>query len=244
MAPKTPQQSAVISGTAPAILLLAATPFLFAQQTEKHPAAHDESWVRDVDPNAPCTFGPIFERISEHKSDPRTAFIEVSPFVHTDFPLKFDNLCRMISDQTEDTRAVFDSAHGFLHIVWGEPMMNEALAYFAGGSNKPGVVLYMKRFDTDFHPFVFAYRNQQWHDVTKEYLGSLNLTNKDYIVVPQYGRTARILTYDDNTSTFHHKLWLHWNGAQFEPQTAKPKDWRCPDSYRYFPAQERHQFCQ
>ena len=159
--------------------------------------------------------------------------------------MKFRDLCLIISDQTEDTNAFFDKAREFLHIIWGESSVNEALSYFAGASSTPGVILYMKRYGSEFQPFVFAYRNDEWRDLTKDYLGPFHLAPNDYIVVPQYGRTARVLTFDPEKQTFHHKLWLHWTGLKFEAETAKPKDWRCPDSYsRYFTPEDRRQCCE
>ncbi|HET6421163.1 MAG TPA: hypothetical protein VFG19_13465, partial [Geobacteraceae bacterium] len=60
---------------------------------------------------------------------------------------------------------------------------------------------------------------------------------------PQYGRTARVLTFDG--ARFHHKLWLTWDGTKFTASTArKMPGWRCPDSYRYFSPSERKQYCQ
>ena len=61
----------------------------------------------------------------------------------------------------------------------------------------------MKRFDDQFQPFVFAYRDDEWRNVTKDYLGAFHLAPNDYIVVPQYSRTARVLTFNSDKQTFH-----------------------------------------
>jgi hypothetical protein len=211
------------------------------------PPGSDWHFVRHVDVNAPCKFAAVYQRINEDKTDPRVAFIEVSRFVHVEEKLNFRDLCQEISDQSLDTYAVFDKSRGFLQIVWGGDIsdMTDALAYFSGRSSRSGVILYMKRDgEQSFQPFVFTYQNEEWHDVTKDYLGEFKLGPSDYIVVPQYGRTARVVTYNAEKREFHHKLWLHWNGVKFEAQASKPKDWRCPDSYRYIGDDERPQCCQ
>ena len=84
----------------------------------KSPTANSQGpFVSDVDPDAPCQFGPVYERISEDKSDPRVAFIEVSPFVHVSPKQSFRDLCHEISDQSLDTHALFDKARGFLPLT-------------------------------------------------------------------------------------------------------------------------------
>jgi len=93
----------------------------------------------------------------QQQNDPRVAFVELSHFVHVDNPMRFDDLCRMISDQTEDTRAVFDKPHGFLQIVWGSGEMNEALAYFASSTRNSGIFLYAQ--SDGLNSYAFAYRN-------------------------------------------------------------------------------------
>lgn len=203
---------------------------------------HDEGWVRDVDPNAACTFAPVFQRISDNKQDPRVAFVELSRFVHVDNPMKFENLCEMISDQTSDTNAVFDKARGYLQIVWGSGEMSEALAYFGGAGRTPGVFLYTQT--EGVHAMVFAYREQEWRDVTKEYLGDFHLGQDDFVVAPQYGRTARVLSFAADTHELRHKFWLRWDGVRFLEEKVRPKDWRCPDGFRHYPARERREYCE
>jgi len=236
-------------------LLLILTGCTFAQSSKKTEKAEKASSdnpfiVRKVNPNAPCKFAPEYKLIQGNKTDPRVAYIELAKFVNDDQPLTFRYLCDVIAEQTEDTHVLFDKARGFLQLVTGQELVNDALAYFSGTKSNPGVVLYVKRSDTEFHSFVFTYADQKWQNVTERYLGHLHLQKYDYIVVPQYGVTARVLTIDPKADPdaeagkFHHKMWLRWDGEKFQKVSEKPADWRCPDTYsRYFDANARSQYC-
>jgi len=225
-------------------IVLLCTGIAFARNPEnKSVSSEDPFIVRKVDPNARCTFAPEYLRIKNKKNDTRVAFIELHSLVHADEPpFDFTDLCKVISEQTEDGVVYYDRSNGFFQVMWGEPVFNEAVAYFSGASNTPGVILYVNRADETWRAFVFAYRNNKWKDVTTLYLGPFRLGRKDYIVVPQYGRSARVITFDGKR--FHHKLWLTWNGTKFTASTAKEMPgWRCPDSYPYFAPSERSQYC-
>ncbi len=232
-------------------LLLASCTFAQSGSKNSDKSSSDNPFiVRKVDPHAPCKFAAEYKLLERNKTDPRIAFIELSKFVSPEEQLTFHYLCDVISEQTEDTHVIFDKSHGFLQLVTGQELVNDALAYFSGTKPNPGVILYVKRSDTEFHSFVFTYADQKWQDVTERYLGHLHLQKYDYIVVPQYGLTARVLTIDPKADSdteagkFHHKMWLHWNGERFEKVNEKPSDWRCPDVYsRYFEASARAQYC-
>lgn len=205
--------------------------------------------VRKVNRKAPCAFEREYQRIKSQKSDPRVAFIELFPVVHageaTDFD--FESLCKCITQQREDNVTVLDRTNGYLQIFWDDEQVNDAIAYFSGPAGSPGVILYVTRSLDSWRAFVFIYRDKKWQDVTARYLGQFNLSEKDYIVAPQYGRTARVITFDDKTNRFHHKLWLTWDGTKFNASSAKKMPgWHCPDTYyRYFgPAEYRQQYCQ
>jgi len=205
----------------------------------------DHYAIRKIKENEPCKFEREYYRIRSKKSDPRVAFIDLHPIVHKgEAPLGFQDLCDAISEQSEDGVVVFDQQRAFLHLLFGdEATISDAIAYFSSKSNSPGIILYVTRIDIDWQAFVFEYRNNKWKDVTAQYLGPFHLGKHDYIVVPQYGRTARVLTFDG--ARFHHKLWLTWDGTKFTASTArKMPGWRCPDSYRYFSPSERKQYCQ
>lgn len=208
-------------------------------------ANDDELTIRHDNPNVPCRFAPIYAKIKQNKNDPRVAFLELADYVDPGSDMKFKDRCRQLTNQNEEYEAFFDKAHAFLLITLGAgPGADESLAFFAGVSPKPGIMLYSSR--TEFKHFVFVYRDQKWQDATKHYLAAFNLGPNDHIIVPQYGRTARVLTYDANAPAhFQHKLWLHWTGTKFEPQTEKPKDWRCPDAYtpKLFDPTDLQAFC-
>ncbi len=228
------------------VIVLLCTGIAFARNSEnKSVSSEDPFIVRKVDPNARCTFASEYLHIQNKKNDPRVAFIELHSLVHADEPtFDFSDLCKVISKQTEDGVVFFDRSRGFFQVIWGEPVFNEAIAYFSGASNTPGVMLYVNRADEIWRAFVFAYRNNKWQDVTRQYLGPFHLGKKDYIVVPQYGRTARVLTFGEASNRFHHKMWLTWDGTKFMASTAKNiPGWKCPDSYQYFPPAERGQYC-
>jgi hypothetical protein len=238
------------SAAAALVFALAVPSKAQTQKKPEAPASKDNPFIiRHTDPNAACKFAAEYKLIEGNKNDPRVAYIELDKFVSPENESTFSSLCDTISGQTEDTHVLFDKAHGFLHLVTGQEVVNSALAYFAGGAGKPGVILYVKRFDTDFHSFVFTYADRKWQNVTERYLGPLHLQKNDFIIVPQYGRTARVLAIDPKADPdtaagkFHQKLWIRWTGDKFEP-AAKPADWRCPDSYnRFFPAADRAQYC-
>jgi hypothetical protein len=166
--------------------------------------------------------------------------MELNALVHNQFD-GFRDPCKIISNQTEEITSFFDPARGYLQAIGGESSVNEALAYFSHSDKKSGIVLYVKRSFEESRSFVFTHVNGSWRDVTANYLGPLPLAKDDYIVVPQYGRTARILTFDAADSQLHHKLWIRWDGTRFQPTSVAPSDWRCPDVYgkrRMFPEEE------
>lgn len=206
---------------------------------------HRDSYaIRKIDPAAPCSFEAEYKKIQTKKSDPRVAFVEVESPVNDGAEISFPGLCKAVSQQTEDGLVTYDAPHGFLQIISGMAVNNTAVAYFAGDGGAPGVMLYVRRMDDEWNNFVLAYREGKWKDVSKEYLGSFALTDKDYLVVPQYGRLIRVLRYDG--TKFVHRDWLTWNGKQFVKTTAadaKKVGWRCPDTYRYFEPAERGQYC-
>jgi hypothetical protein len=43
-------------------------------------------------------------------------------------------------------------------------------------------------------------------------------------MAPQYGRTARVLTFNDQSYRFRHKMWLTWDGTKFTASIVK----KCP----------------
>ncbi|HUQ90518.1 MAG TPA: hypothetical protein VM120_02475, partial [Bryobacteraceae bacterium] len=145
---------------------------------------------------------------------------------------------------TEDGVVTFDPARGYLHLIFGSPVIGATVAYFAPVNPKEfGVILYGSRWDEEWKTFAFAWRGNKWLDVTREYLGALNLKSDDLLVLPQYGRTLRVLTRAGEA--FRHKQWLAWDGLQFKPLDAKAgrAGWKCPDSFRYFEPRERAQYC-
>lgn len=201
--------------------------------------------IRKINENAPCKFENEYRRIKSKKTDPRVAFIDLHPLVHKgEAPLGFDGLCSVVSQQSEDGVVVFDRNHAFLHLLFGDQaIVGDAITYFSSSTRSFGVMLYVTRYEEDWSAYVFEFRNNKWIDVTAQYLGPFHLGKKDYIVAPQYGRTARVLTYDGKQ--FHHKMWLTWDGTKFNASSAKKvPGWRCPDSYRYFSPSERRQYCQ
>jgi hypothetical protein len=199
--------------------------------------------TNNTGPNIPCRFEPEYYRIKSDKTDPRVAYIEITPKMKIGGDFSVHELCLDIAQQTEDAHVIFDRKHGFFHVFYDGPSTGDAIAYFAGTNKSPGIMLYVTRFLDDWQTGVFAYRNNKWENVTAQYLGPFHLGKKDYIIVPQYGRSARVLTYDGKQ--FHHKMWLTWDGTKFTASTAKKMPgWRCPDSYRYFDSSERRQYCQ
>ncbi len=201
--------------------------------------------IRKVKPG-PCTFAPVYQHVKSNKSDPRVAYIELYNLVHTnEAPSSFYSLCTAISEQAEDNVVVYDRAHAFLHILWGdEGDISDAVTYFSSTTRTAGIILFVTRYAEDWRAFVFAYGNNKWKDVTAQYLGPFHLGKKDYVVVPQYGRTARVLTFNEASNRFHHKMWLTWNGVKFVASIAKKMPgWKCPDSYKYFAPTERAQYC-
>jgi hypothetical protein len=209
------------------------------------PSISGDTYIIRKDKPGPCKFASVYQRIKSKKSDPRVAYIELYNLVHAnEAPSSFYSLCTSISEQAEDNVVVYDRAHAFLHILWGdEADINDAVAYFSSTTKTPGIILFVTRYAEDWRAFVFIYEHKKWNDVTAKYLGQLQLGKRDYIVVPQYGHSARVLSYHGNR--FHHKMWLTWDGKKFTPSTAKKMPgWRCPDSYRYFAPSERKQYCQ
>jgi hypothetical protein len=220
--------------------------FTTLSHAQMPPGLHgvDHYAIRKIDESEPCKFEREYYRIRSKKSDPRVAFIDLHPLVHKgEAPLDFQDLCAAVSQQSEDGVVVFDRRHAFLHLLFGdEATVSDAITYFSGPSKSPGVILYVTRRDIDWRSYIFEYRNNKWKDVTDQYLGPFHLGKKDYVVAPQYGRTARVLTFDG--TRFHHKLWLTWDGTKFTASTTrKIPGWRCPDSYRYFAPSEREQYC-
>jgi hypothetical protein len=196
----------------------------------------DSYAIRKIDPSAPCRFEGEYRKIRSQKTDPRVAFLELEDFVVADKDERvgFEARCKQLAEQTEDGIVVFDKARGYLHLVFGSPVISTSLAYFS-----PGVMLYVSRADDEWNAFAFAWRDGKWVDVTKEYLGPLNLASDDLLILPQYGRTLRVL------NAFRHKQWLTWDGKRFKPLDAKTgkATWRCPDGLRYFEPKQRAQYC-
>jgi hypothetical protein len=221
------------------MLFLTMTLILFTFNLFARSDSHDITY-----PERPCTFEKEYNGVKHNKTDPRVAYIDLTPIVKSGVAnVSFYALCCEVSQQTEDAHAVFDRNHGFFQIFYEDPLITDAIAYFNGIAKSSGVMLYVTRDDTDWQSYVFMFSNNKWHDVTTQYLGPFHLGKKDYIVVPQYGRSARVLTYDGKR--FHHKMWLTWDGTKFNASTAKKMPgWRCPDSYRYFAPSERAQYCQ
>lgn len=200
----------------------------------------DSYAIREVDPAAPCRFEAEYRKIRAQKSDPRVAYLELEELAvpDKDDRIGFDARCKQIAEQTEDGLTIYDRSRGYLHLIFGSPSISVSLAYFA-----PGVILYVSRWDEEWRSFAFAWRDGKWLDVTKEYLGMLNLRTDDLLIVPQYGRTLRVLTRTGDA--FKHRQWLTWDGRRFQALDAKTgrATWRCPDSFRYFESTERAQYC-
>lgn len=218
---------------------------VFAREIQQLPGESHKP-IRRVDPKAACTFEQEYLRIKSKKSDPRVVYIDLFAIVHagqaTDF--NFESLCKDISEQHGSNIAVFDRGNGFLQLFWDDEEVNDAIAFFSGSTGSPSVILYVTRLFDTWRAFVFSYQNNNWRNVTDQYLGEFHLSEKDYVIVPQYSRTARVLTFDETNNRFHHKLWLTWDGAKFLASTAKKNPgWRCPDSYQYFAPTERGQYC-
>lgn len=208
------------------------------------PAKQTQGVDHGGDPeNSPCRFAPEYRRIQSTKSDPRVAFIELSKFAYKDKSLanqiaNFDSTCKIISSQTSGLISIFDRAHGYLMVQNDQVDMglDQTVSYFSTRPHNPGIVLFVARDSTTSTPMVFSYRDAKWRNVTAEYLGAFRLSEHDHIVVPQFGRTARVMTIDPNDASLHHSFWLHWDGVKFERFEAKPSDWRCPAQYE----KERH----
>ncbi len=190
-----------------------------------------------------CRFAPEYRRIRSNKADPRVAFIELSKFAYKDKSLAneiadFDSTCKIVSNQIGGLLSIFDRAHGYFMAQNDQVDMglDRTVAFFSEHSPKPGIILFVDRDSTTSVPLVFSYRNSSWQNVTSEYLGPFHLSEHDYIVVPQYGRTARVMTIDPKDATLRHNFWLHWDGVKFQRTETKPSDWRCPAEYE----RERH----
>lgn len=225
------------------MLLVLLAPLRFEAQMPKGLPGRDSYAVREANPDEPCRFAAEYQRIRSNKSDPRVAYVEVEELVQEE-PLGFAARCRQISEQTEDGLTVFDRARGFLHLIFGEPRIGTALTYFAGTGKQFGVMLYSKRWDTEFETRALVWRDGAWQDVSSQLLAPLRLAANDYVIAPQYGRTFRVLRWDGDT--FRHRGWFTWTGTKFAPVAdgAARKSWRCPDSFRYFEPAARRIYCQ
>jgi hypothetical protein len=195
-----------------------------------------------IGPHTLCRFESEYHRIKFDKTDPRVAYIDITPLMKMGGDFSFRELCLDISQQTEDSHVIFDRHRGFFQIFFEDLTTTDAIAYFAGHNKSPGVMLYVTRYLDYWRTGVFAYRNNKWKNFTNEYLGRFHLSKDDYIIVPQYGRTARVLSYDG--VHFHHKLWLTWDGTKFTASTArKMPGWHCPDAYLDFDPPARREYC-
>lgn len=226
------------------LLIFVALAAAAAAQMPRGLPGRDSYAIREVNPKEPCRFAAEYEKVKGNKSDPRVAYVETNAIVAADeAPTGFDGQCRVIAEQTEDGVVVFDRPRGFLHIFAGDSKINTALAYFRGTKGALGVTLSVSRWDDEWKSFVLAWVNGKWQDVTKKYLEPLKLAPEDYLVVPQFGRTIRVLRWDGER--FAHKQWLTWNGQSFQALDDKSgrATWRCPESYRYFAPSERGAYC-
>lgn len=207
-------------------------------------AGRDSYAIRKVDPKAPCRFAAEYERIKGTKTDPRVAYIEADALVAgEDDPLGFEARCRQLSGQTEDGIVFHDRPRGFLHLIFGSPRINTQVAYFAGTGGAHGVMLYVARWDDESKAYALGFRGGQWRDVTAEFLGPLRLQPEELLLLPQYGRTVRVLKHKDDGLV--HSRYLSWNGRALVALPAKTgkASWRCPETYRYWEPAERAVYC-
>lgn len=221
-------------------LILAAFTSLVSAQMPPGLPGRDSYGIRKIDPSKPCRFEAEYRKIRAQKSDPRVAYLELEELAvpDKDERIGFEARCKQVAEQTEDGITTFDKARGYLHLIFGSPVVSTSVVSFA-----PGVILYVSRFDDEWKTFAFAWRDNRWLDVTGEYLGPLKLRATDLLLLPQYGRTIRVLTRSGES--FRHKQWLTWDGRQFKTLDAQlgKATWRCPDSFRYFEPNDRVQYC-
>jgi hypothetical protein len=192
----------------------------------------DSYAIRAIKEGEPCRFAAEYERVKGNKRDPRVAFVEIGEKLEGETGLDFDAFCRLVSDQAEDSIATYDAKNGFFQMMTGRADVNWAVASFGG---QPGVVMLVKREAGEWRTWVFEFVGGQWQDVTARLWKS-----KHYPLLPQYGRTIRLLQ-GIAVERPRHAGWLSWNGKAFV--TASGAGWRCPDSYRYFAPSERAAYC-
>lgn len=78
---------------------------------------------------------------------------------------------------------------------------NEALTYFARNGERGGAMLSFADNMGELKTVALVYRHGRWEDATAEYLSPLKVGGgKDFLILPQYGRVARVLTYDPDAS--------------------------------------------
>lgn len=205
----------------------------------------DSYAIRTINMSEPCRFDAEYRRIEANKSDPRVAYIEGEPVVGRDDEAQgIDVRCRAISEQFEDNITFFDQKNGYLHLVFGAPVIADTLAYFAGNTPEDSVMLYTARWDDEWQTYAMQFRDGRWQSVGDRYLRPLHIESSDLVILPQFGRTFRVLHWDGER--FIHKNWLTWTGTEFSLITAETakKSWRCPESIRYFEPEERAQYCE
>ncbi len=231
-----------------AIVVIVASSHLSAQRKHLKQVGPNDA-IRKID-NKPCSFETTYHQIRNDKTDPRVALMDNWSIVLPDFSGSAAegsaHVCSLISNQTEENIAVFDAKNKFMHILVAlEPYLtNDAITYFAGKDGRPGIMIYASGGSAPFRTVALTYQNGKWQDVTQKYLGAFKLTSDNFLVLPQYGRTARILS-QDNEEHFHHKGWITWNGEKFEFSSAKTHPgWQCPETYPdYFAPDREAEIC-
>lgn len=226
------------------LLGLCGAPVAMAEMPDGLPN-RDSYAVRKTD-GGPCRFRSEYEKLKNNKKDPRVAYLETGSLLNGDVHASaLESRCLSLAQQNEDTIAYFDGKNGFLQLIHGEPFINESLAYFSGKAGAYGVMLYVSRDDDEWTIAALQYREGKWSNESAKFIAPLGLIATDALLVPQYGRTLRVMSRGD--SGFHHKAWLTWNGSAFVPlkkTTAADAGWRCPASYQSFDARDRQSFCQ
>lgn len=222
------------NGMAKSSLLLLAALSLCAQMPKGLPG-RDSYAIRTLKEGEACRFAADYAKAKSNKQDPRVAFVEIATLLEGEGGLGFDDFCRLVSDQAEDSIATYDAKNGFFQVMTGRADINWAVAAFSGTPGQPGIIMLVRREAEDWQTWIYRHSGGQWQNLTAQLWKSPH-----YPVLPQYGRTIRLMRgLADNQP--RPAGWLTWNGQRFVP--ASSASWRCPDSYRYFEPARRAPYC-